>query len=119
MGKQARTLKALVKLGCKVAVYIPSTIDVDQATDTARHVDKCLALLSGAFGGATSTPAIGAWIAETGKLVKEKITLVYAYCNSQALDKHIGAIIDYCETLKLELSQEAIALEVNGELYFL
>lgn len=114
-----KELKNLFKLSGKVAIYIPSTVDVDKEIDNARYVDSALALLSGMFGGATSTPALGAWLTASGKLVKEKTTLVFAYCNTTDLELNIDRIISHCEGLKFELKQEAIALEINGELYFI
>ena len=35
------------------------------------------------------------------------------------LDVYKRQVIDFCENLKTELKQEAIALEINGEMYFI
>lgn len=52
-------------------------------------------------------------------LIKEKTTMVFAYCGDDALKEHIETVINYCEKLKSELTQESIALELNGEMYFI
>lgn len=112
-------LKAAIELACSVKVYVPSTTDVDVVTDTQEWVDHFLKLLSEEFGGATSTPALGAWISDTGALVKEDVTIVFAYCTQDDLQKNIGAVIEGAELMKSDLHQEAIAVEINNKLYLL
>ena len=114
-----KQLQNLFKLDCKVSIYVPSTKDINKEINNTPYIDKALKLLSQMFGGATSTAALGAWVTDTGKLVKEKTTLVYAYSDSNKLQDNIATVIEFCETLKTELTQEAIALEINGELYFI
>ena len=36
-----------------------------------------------------------------------------------ALQEHVGRVVELCEDLKREMGQEAIALEINGEMYFI
>jgi len=114
-----KKLKNLIKLGSKVSIYVPSTIDINKDFDNKIIVDKTLSLLSEKFGGATSTKAIGCWVTNSKDLVKEQVTLCYAYTDSITLEKEINNIIDYCLKLKKELKQEAISLEINNELYFI
>ena len=45
--------------------------------------------------------------------------MVFAYCKDQDLEEKIDIIITELETLKTELKQEAIAMEINGEMYFI
>lgn len=116
---ESKTLKNLIKLSSKVGIYIPSTVDVNVAIDTATVVDNTLRLLSNSFGGATSTEAIGCWSSVSNGLVKEHITVCYSYTDSLKLEQEIDNIIEYCLRLKQELRQEAISLEVNNELYFI
>jgi len=85
--------------------------------ENSQYVNDTLALLSSKFGGATASKALGAWVAKSGQLVTEKVDLVFAYATSEQLEEHIDLIHSYCIGLKHSLSQEAIALEVNGELY--
>lgn len=112
-------LKNMVKLSSKITVYIPSTIDINKEIDTSVYTDNCATLLSECFGGATTTNALGCWTSPTMGLVKEKTTLVFAYCTTEQLNNHIEKIVDFCETMKTELKQDAIALEINGEMYFI
>ena len=107
------------KLSSKITVYIPATNNVNEKIDNTKHVNECAALLSNCFGGATSTPALGYWISNTQGLIKENTTLVFAYCAEKDLQEKLDTVIDFCENLKSELTQEAIALELNGEMYFI
>lgn len=112
-------LKNMFKLSGKVTIYIPSTKDINIEIDNSIYVDQTASLLSECFGGATSTPALGYWMSPTVGLVKEKSTMVFAYCSDTDLQKNIDRVIEFCEYLKTELSQDAIALEINGEMYFI
>lgn len=116
---EKKTLKNLFKLGCKVTVYVPATINISESVDNSKQVDDALRLLSEYFGGATSTKAIGAWVSPTAGLVKEATTIVFAYCTSDQLEDHVGKVIEFCENLCKEMQQDAVALEINGEMYFI
>lgn len=107
-------------LANKVTLYIPSTTDVDSKLSedaAAEVVNRAARLLADRFGGATAVPAQGAWVAESGKLVVERITLVYAFSGKLTTDD-LESIKLFCEALKVELKQEAIAVEINGVLAF-
>lgn len=112
-------LKNMFKLSSKITVYVPSTIDINKEVDTSKYVSATAKMLSTFFGGATSTEALGYWVSDTMGLVKEKSTMVFAYCNDNDLNANIEAVVNWCETMKAELKQDAIALEINGEMYFI
>jgi hypothetical protein len=112
-------LKNMFKLSSKITVYIPSTCDINQTADTKKYIDACAVLLSESFGGATSCEALGYWTSPTAGLVKERSTMVFAYCSDVDLQNNIDKVIDFCETVKTELKQDAVALEINGEMYFI
>lgn len=112
-------LKNMFKLSSKITVYIPATMDINKKINNKKYVDECATLLSNNFGGATSCQALGYWVSNSAGLVKEKTTMVYAYCTDEDLQNHIEKIIDFCEAIKTELNQDAIALEINGEMYFI
>lgn len=117
--KKLMQLENLVKLSSKVSIIVPSTYDVDKAIDSTAYVDAILTALSDMFGGATASDTLGCWLSPTAGLVKEKSVTVFAYCHEKDLADNIGAIIEKCEWLKSEMKQEAIAMEVNGEMYFI
>jgi len=114
-----KELKNMFKLSSKVTVYIPATININKEIDNTPYVDRCATLLSDCFGGATSTPALGYWTSPTAGLVKEKTVMVFAYASDSDLQEKIEQVIDFCEELKSELTQDAIAMEINGDMYFI
>lgn len=112
-------LQNMFKLSSKVTVYVPSTCDINKPVDTSEWVDGCATLLSNCFGGATSTETLGYWTSPTCGLVKERSIMVFAYCSDTDLQEKIETVIDFCEAMKKELKQDAIAMEINGEMYFI
>ena len=114
-----KTLTNLIKLGSKVSVYVPATVDVNKEVDNTEYVDKVASELAEFFGGSTYTPAVGCWMSDTEGLVRERTTVVYAYATEADLNTHIEDVINLCEWIKEEMKQEAVSLEVNGELYFI
>lgn len=116
--KNLKSLKNCIRLSSQVKIYVPSTIDVDTAIDNEAIVDKTLEFLCNFFGGATASKNYGAWLSASGKVVKEKVTECLSFCDQAKLEEHIDSVYDYCLRLKEHMKQEAIALEVNGELYF-
>nr|DAV83531.1 MAG TPA: Protein of unknown function (DUF3574) [Caudoviricetes sp.] len=112
-------LQNLFKLSSKVTVIVPATININEEIDNTIYVDRVASLMSDLFGGATATTTLGYWKSPTAGLVKEKSTTVFAYCSENDLQNGIDKVIDLCTELKEELKQDAIALEINGEMYFI
>ena len=112
-----KQLKNCIKLSCQVKVYVPSTIGVREAFNSVEWIDKTMSLLSSEFGGSTATSALGAWVSNQGDLVKENVTVVFAYARQEQLEQSIDKVYSFCLEMKQALGQEAIALEVNGEMY--
>lgn len=113
-----KSLKFKFDLDSKVAIYVPSTLNVNEETDNTAQVMNIIRKLSTLFGGATASDAVGGWVAEDGQTVIEKVKIVYSFCTSDQLKEHISTIIAICEELKTEMSQEAITLEINGQVKF-
>lgn len=107
--------KPFLTLPDRIAVYIPSTTDTDQYTDTTEYVNAALRFLSTLCGGATSQQARGAWVSESGVLVIEDVTIVYS--NTDDLnDSLVSQVYDFAGHIKQALSQEAVSVEINGAL---
>ena len=115
--KKMKKLKNYIQLGSKVAVYVPSTVDVDKAADTSGWVAMVSLSMSQWFGGATSTSAAGYWEDERAGLVTEAVTVVYSYTDSATLEQKIDDVLRLVHKMKDDLKQSAVSLEVNGVLY--
>lgn len=96
-------------LDCKVSIYVPSTMDVNKPVDNTEKVLEIIKELSTTFGG---------WVAQSGEVVTEKVTIVYAFCSSEQLVENINTVYDICLDLKKSMKQEAITLEINGQVKF-
>lgn len=107
-------LGGLPMLGARVSVYVPATCGTADAADNSREVDAVASTLSAWFGGATIQPGAGCWMSDTCGLVKEQTTVVYAACTAEQLADKIAALRELCENLKAEMSQEAVAMQIDG-----
>ena len=108
-----------MKMKNKISIYIPSTVNINQKTDNSEKVKQTEIFLSDLFGGCTSFKACGNWISNNNQLVKEEVTIVYAFCDSKQFRKSKKAVIAYCKKLCAEMLQECISLELNNKLYFI
>lgn len=114
-----KQLKYKFDLDCKVSVYVPSTVNVNESVDNSAQVMDVITKLSKLFGGATASKAVGGWVCENGQTVVENVTIVYAFCTSEQLNNNIDEVIAICENLRDSMKQEAISLEINGQLGFI
>jgi len=114
-----KQLKFKFDLDSRVAIYVPSTNDINKPVDNSQIVLDVIKELSLLFGGATASDAVGGWISANGETVIEKVTIVYSFCNNDSLKNNIEQIIEICERLKKDMSQEAITLEINGQVKFI
>ena len=113
-----KQLKFKFDLDCKVSIYVPSTVNVNEVTDNSMQVKKVISELAAMFGGATASKAVGGWVCTTGETVLEEVTIVYSFCTSEQLNKHFGDVYQIAERIKKEMAQEAVTLEVNGQVKF-
>ena len=98
----------------KITLYVPATIGTEEIDNTF-HVEHVADILSQLYGGATAVPVSGFWKdTETGELVREKTVQVFAFTNfwkklktRKELEKLVG-------WMKLEMKQQAVLLEING-----
>ena len=102
-------------------MYVPSTINVDEVLNESAAelvVKEAATFLARRFGGATVTSANGAWVSASDTLVVEAITLVYAYAFELSTND-LATLKAFVVGLKGRLAQEAIAVEIDGGLYFI
>ena len=102
----------------KVSIYVPSTYRDQAAPENVvnYYVNDTLKKLSVMFGGATATTATGSYYSpELDKLITEKITICYAYCEDYNRDN----LVTICDNLKTVFNQESVSLEINNSLEFI
>lgn len=116
--KKMNSLEGLTCLKEKVAVYVPSTFNINESIDNSFYVHEVLKEFSEIFGGATAISADGAWVSSKKGLVLEENKIIYSFCE-KLTNETVDKILDICQWLKKEMEQEAISLEINGKLYFI
>lgn len=99
-----------------IGIFIPSTVDVDQSLDTTQYMDQAMNFMAERFGGATCKVANGVWNSDEVGLVGEMVYIIQSYITQSDMNRHLDEVVDYIKTLKRELRQEAMALEVNNKL---
>ncbi|WP_291720864.1 cyclic nucleotide-binding domain-containing protein [Bernardetia sp.] len=100
----------------QIGVFIPSTVSVDKPIDTSKYVEQTLKFLAERFGGATSKEAKGVWNSKQVGLVDEKVYVVHTYVTQKDMNKYLDEVVDYIKVLKIELDQEAMALEIDKKM---
>lgn len=113
-----KTLKFKFDLDSKVSIYVPSTQNVSDACDNSEQVRRVITELAQMFGGATASEAVGGWVCANGETILERVTIVYSFCNSAQLQEHFEDVYNICERIKNEMKQEAVTLEINGQVKF-
>lgn len=104
------------------AIYIPTTQDVDtpasqSAVDNA--ISEAATLMSLMYGGATVTTGDGAWYSDARQdIVKERVYIVKAAA-MQITDEQIDKLVDFAEEIRERFNQEAVTLEINGDMHFI
>ena len=100
----------------QIAVYIPTTVGVNRPTDTSRWVERTRTLLGEWFGGATSRRATGVWNSRDRGLVTEMVYIIHTYATQGEMLQHLQDVVDLVKQTKVELQQEAVALEIDRKL---
>ena len=107
-----------MSLSHSIKIYVPGTVNVNCAVDNTAAVNGCLSFLSGLFGGATSQAARGAWVSESAGLVLEDVTICFSFCSLGGLLKNRSAVLQYAKTIRDDMKQESVSVEIDGRLYF-
>ncbi len=114
-------LQGLVSKAERVAVYIPTTMHDQPASEqvVAYQREKVAEMLSRWFGGFTEITGMGGWYSEqTGKLIRETVYIVYAVAEAKAIKRIIPRLVEVARSIAVAMEQEAVAIEVSGETYF-
>ena len=107
----------IIRLSHRVVVYVPSESNGNPIPDRDALVDHVLSTLSDLCGGATASDAVGYWMSPAGSLVKEPVTLAFAYCSD--LEPVIDGLLQLALELKKRAGQESVAFEVDNELFMI
>jgi hypothetical protein len=106
-----------------VAVYVPGTnglpgTDKSELThdEQIHYAQETARKLAGKFGGATSQPSVGYYVADNGVLVEENIIIVKSFYDVAA--DAVEFALSVANWLKTELCQELVSVETESGLQF-
>lgn len=105
-----------LSLNHALAIFVPSTLDVDCPVDNELQVQSTLQFFGSVFGGATKSDAEGVWRSEDSGLVTEQVTIVRTFVSKPALETHLDTVVEFATQLKEEMKQEAVALSIDHQL---
>lgn len=118
MTKVEKVLEGVFTLNHHIRIYVPSKVGTDDmpAVMQQEWIDRVTAKLAEWYGGATITPAMGAWMSRRDGLVCEKVTIVEAYASAEAVEASIADTVILCKDMRDALKQESIAMEYDNKM---
>ncbi len=105
----------------EIAVYVPSTKDVDKnitASELRSRVKEVEKYLAETFGGFTSSEKVGGYLSSKSSVVTEKVVPVTAFCSLQDFTKNKAKLVNKMSVWAKMWGQEAIGFEFEGDLYY-
>ena len=112
-------LKKYYSLPERIAVYIPTTCDINKTCDTTKYKEHFTTLFSKLFGGCSAQNIDGFWISEKAGKVAESIYMIYAYSDHETINNSLENVLNDVKKMCSELKQDCISLEINGVLHFI
>lgn len=94
----------------QIALYVPSTVNVNEPIDSTKYVNLVAKLFALLFGGSTIESVHGCYIAKNGELVSEPVTRVFSFV--ETLDDTTKArVTAIANLIKARMLQEYVAVE--------
>ena len=107
----------------KQSIIIPSTKEKNLPISKEElniRVNKVAKFLSEKFGGFTEIKANGGWTSDDGEIIKENNVQLISYSNIDTWTKeNQREMIDFIRNICKEWSQDAIAYEIEDDMFFL
>jgi len=101
----------------RIGIYLPTISESGDAIADKSYIEKAMNFMGDLFGGATGEWCKGVWKSyEFNKLVNEEVYLIRSYTTKSILEEQLNDVIFFVKTLKEDLRQEAMALEINEKL---
>ena len=108
-------------LSRRISLYVPSTQNVGQPLPAGKHealVSEVAKQFSKAFGGATATVGEGFYTANSGELIRERVTIVTSYHDKETSEA-LAIVIPIAQAIKYRYGQEAITVETETGIEFI
>jgi hypothetical protein len=105
----------------EIAVYVPSTKDVDKiitATELRARVKEVEKYLAETFGGFTSAEKVGGYLSSKSSVITEKVIPVTSFASMQSFKENKSKLVNKMSVWAKKWGQEAIGFEFEGDLYY-
>jgi hypothetical protein len=105
----------------EIAVYVPSTKDVDKnitASELRARVKEVEKYLAETFGGFTSAEKVGGYLSSKSSIITEKVVPVTAFATRDSFRENKSKLINKMSVWAKMWGQEAIGFEFEGDLYY-
>ena len=100
-----------------LVIIVPST-DYDKSVGVKKREEETQRVLSKLFGGTTSVRAVGTYMSQEGKLIKERVSEVEIFTTPQAWEKNKDALTRWLLAKKREWKQEALAIKYEEDMFW-
>lgn len=120
-GVEIPNAEKMFHLPYELAVYVPSTKDVDKnisATELRARVKEVEKYLAETFGGFTSAEKVGGYLSSKSSIVTEKVIPVTAFATRDSFRSNKSKLINKMSVWAKIWGQEAIGFEFEGDLYY-
>ncbi len=114
-------LNKMFHLPIEMAVYVPSTQDVNNVIsvdEMDKRVREVKEYLANKFGGYTSAEKIGGFVDSQAELVNEEVVQITAFSTKEAYEENKEALVQKLSEWAKEWGQEAIGFEYEGDLMY-
>jgi hypothetical protein len=105
--------------GAGVRVFVPSHDRHGRAIDHGRFCEVLQEVFTEVGGGSTTFPGVGSWSGADGSLAQEPVSIVECFLPRTMCSQAREAILDCLEYLLIVGDQEALAVNVGGELFLI
>ena len=108
-------------LPLELAVYVPSTQDVDEVISESElnaRVDEVSKYLATIFGGFTKSEKVGGFMTSQSELVTEDVVPVVSFATKSDYEANKNKLVSKLSEWARKWGQEAIGFEFEGDLYY-
>ena len=108
-------------LPLELAVYVPSTQDVDEVISEAElnaRVNEVSKYLASTFGGFTKSERVGGFMTSKSELVTEDVVPVVSFATKEDYQANKNKLVEKLSEWARKWGQEAIGFEFEGDLYY-
>ena len=108
-------------LPLELAVYVPSTQDVDKVISDSEldaRVNEVSKYLARIFGGFTKSDKVGGFMSLQSELVTEEVVPVVSFATKEDYEANKNKLVTKLSEWARKWGQEAIGFEFEGDLYY-